>query len=56
VFAARSFRSNQENERGALFRLGRLGVTKGLGLDRLVPLVDRVVGVEMRTLTVQLDT
>ncbi|MDH4384348.1 MAG: hypothetical protein QE280_02775 [Caulobacter sp.] len=56
VFAARSFRINQEYEREALFRLGRLGVTKGPCLDRLFPLVDRVVGVDMRTVTVQLDT
>lgn len=56
VLAAQSFRINQEYERGVLFRLGRLGATKGPGLFWLIPLVDRVVKVDMRTVTVQLDT
>ncbi|NBU29865.1 MAG: slipin family protein, partial [Caulobacteraceae bacterium] len=56
VLAAQSFRINQEYERGVLFRLGRLGTTKGPGLFWLIPLVDRVVKVDMRTVTVQLDT
>jgi hypothetical protein len=34
------FRINQEYERGVLFRLGRLGVTKGPGLYWLIPLVE----------------
>jgi regulator of protease activity HflC (stomatin/prohibitin superfamily) len=56
VLAAQSFRINQEYERGVLFRLGRLWTTKGPGLFWLIPLVDRVVKVDMRTVTVQLDT
>ena len=56
VFAAQSFRITQENERGVLFRLVRLGITKGPCLCWLVPLVDRVVGIDMRTVTVQLDS
>ena len=56
VVAARSFGVNQEYERGVLFRLGRLGPTKGPGLYWLIPLVDRVVKVDLRIVTVQLDT
>jgi len=56
VIAARSFGVNQEYERGVLFRLGRLGATKGPGLYWLIPLVDRVVKVDLRIVTVQLDT
>lgn len=56
VIAARSFGVNQEYERGVLFRLGRLGPTKGPGLYWLIPLVDRVVKVDLRIVTVQLDT
>jgi regulator of protease activity HflC (stomatin/prohibitin superfamily) len=56
VIAARSFGVNQEYERGVLFRLGRLGTTKGPGLYWLIPLVDRVVKVDLRIVTVQLDT
>ncbi|HSQ96061.1 MAG TPA: slipin family protein [Croceibacterium sp.] len=56
VFALRSFRINQEYQRGVLFRLGRLGTTKGPGIFWLIPLVDRVVKVDLRTVTVALET
>jgi len=54
--AARNFGINREYERGVLFRLGRVGRTKGPGWYWLVPFVDRVVQVDMRTVTVSLDT
>lgn len=54
--AARSLGINQEYERAVLFRLGRLGTTKGPGLYWLLPFVDRVVKVDIRTVTVQLET
>lgn len=47
---------NQEYERAVLFRLGRLGRTKGPGWYWLVPFIDRVVKVDTRTITVQLET
>ncbi|MFC6738874.1 slipin family protein [Methylobacterium tardum] len=47
---------NQEYERAVLFRLGRLGTTKGPGWYWLIPFVDRVVKVDTRTITVQLET
>lgn len=47
---------NQEYERAVLFRLGRLGTTKGPGWYWLIPFVDRVVKVDTRTVTVQLET
>jgi len=56
VFALRSFRINQEYQRGVVFRLGRLGNTKGPGWFWLIPLVDRVVKVDLRTVTVALET
>jgi regulator of protease activity HflC (stomatin/prohibitin superfamily) len=56
VVASRTFGINQEYERAVLFRLGRLGVTKGPGWYWLIPLVDRVVKVDLRTITIQLDT
>lgn len=51
-------RVNQEYERGVLFRLGRLGVTRGPGLTWLLlpGLVDRMVKVDLRVVTTQLDT
>jgi regulator of protease activity HflC (stomatin/prohibitin superfamily) len=56
IAALKSFGINQEYQRGVLFRLGRLGRTKGPGWYWLIPFVDRVVRVDMRTVTVQLDT
>lgn len=56
VVATQTFGINQEYERAVLFRLGRLGVTKGPGWYWLIPVVDRVVKVDLRTATVQLDT
>ena len=51
-----SFGINQEYQRAVLFRLGRLGATKGPGWYWLIPIVDRVVKVDIRTVTVQLET
>ena len=56
ILLFRSFRINQEYQRGVLFRLGRLGNSKGPGLFWLIPLVDRVVKVDLRTNTVALET
>lgn len=47
---------NQEYQRGVVFRLGRLAETKGPGLYIIIPLVDRVVKVDLRTITFGLDT
>ncbi len=56
VVALQSFGINQEYERAVLFRLGRLGTTKGPGWYWLVPFIDRVRRVDLRTKTVQLET
>ena len=56
VSSLKSFGINKEYQRGVLFRLGRLGVTKGPGWYWLIPYVDRVVRVDMRTITYQLET
>ena len=56
VLVARGFGINREYERAVLFRLGRIGKTKGPGWYWLVPLVDRVVTVDLRTVTVKLET
>jgi len=52
----KSFGVNQEYERAVLFRLGRLGEAKGPGWYWLVPWIDRVVRVDLRTITIALDT
>jgi regulator of protease activity HflC (stomatin/prohibitin superfamily) len=56
VSALKSFGINQEYQRGVLFRLGRLGTTKGPGWYWLIPFVDRIVRVDQRIITYQLET
>ncbi|HEX6783318.1 MAG TPA: SPFH domain-containing protein, partial [Sphingomicrobium sp.] len=56
VTILKSFGINQEYQRGVLFRLGRLGNMKGPGWYWLIPFVDRVIRVDMRTITYQLET
>jgi regulator of protease activity HflC (stomatin/prohibitin superfamily) len=52
----KSFGVNQEYERAVLFRLGRLGEAKGPGWYWLIPWIDRVQKVDLRTITTVLDT
>ena len=40
-----------EYQRGVIFRLGRLSPQKGPGLFLIIPVVDRVVRVDLRTIT-----
>jgi regulator of protease activity HflC (stomatin/prohibitin superfamily) len=56
VILLKSFGINQEYQRGVLFRLGRLGKTKGPGWYGMIPFVDRVVRVDQRIITYQLET
>ena len=56
VTALKTFGINREYERAVLFRLGRLGRMKGPGWYWLIPYVDRVVKVDLRIVTWQLET
>ena len=56
ALALRSFGINQEYQRGVVFRLGRLIQSKGPGWFWLIPVVDRVVKVDIRTVTRALET
>jgi regulator of protease activity HflC (stomatin/prohibitin superfamily) len=49
-----SVRILREYERGVIFRLGRLIATKGPGLILLIPLVDRMERVDLRTVTLNI--
>jgi regulator of protease activity HflC (stomatin/prohibitin superfamily) len=51
MFLASSIKILNEYERGVIFRLGRVIDTKGPGLIILIPVVDRMVKVDMRTIT-----
>lgn len=46
----------QEYERGVVFRLGRLSVTKGPGLIFIIPFVDKMVKIDQRTITMDIPT
>ncbi|MEY4501663.1 MAG: hypothetical protein RIS52_1553 [Pseudomonadota bacterium] len=50
VLALKSFGINQEFQRGVVFRLGRITDTKGPGWFWLIPLIDRLVKVDLRTI------
>ena len=58
VFAAivlgSAVRVLREYERGVVFRLGRLIATKGPGLILLIPLIDRMERVDLRTVTLNI--
>lgn len=56
VLALKSFGINQEYQRGVVFRLGRLVETKGPGWFWLIPIIDRVVKIDLRTITFPLAT
>jgi regulator of protease activity HflC (stomatin/prohibitin superfamily) len=49
-----SVRVLREYERGVIFRLGRLIAQKGPGLIFLIPFVDRMVSVDLRTVTLNI--
>jgi regulator of protease activity HflC (stomatin/prohibitin superfamily) len=48
---ASSIRVLREYERGVVFRLGRLTAERGPGLQLLVPSIDRMVRISLRTIT-----
>jgi len=54
MFLASAIRILNEYERGVIFRLGRVIDTKGPGLIILIPVVDRMVKVDMRTITMDI--
>src|SRR5690349_4601984 len=54
IFLGSSIRILREYERGVIFRLGRLIAQKGPGLILLVPVIDRMVRVDLRTVTLNI--
>lgn len=51
MFLTAAIKILNEYERGVIFRLGRIIDTKGPGIIVLIPIVDRMVRVDMRTIT-----
>jgi len=54
IFLGSAIRILREYERGVIFRLGRLIAQKGPGLIILIPVVDRMVRVDLRTVTLNI--
>jgi regulator of protease activity HflC (stomatin/prohibitin superfamily) len=54
IFLGSAVRVLREYERGVIFRLGRLIAQKGPGLILLVPIIDRMVRVDLRTVTLNI--
>lgn len=51
VILVASIRIVQEYERGVIFRLGRVMAAKGPGLFFIIPIVDKMMKVDLRTIT-----
>jgi regulator of protease activity HflC (stomatin/prohibitin superfamily) len=56
IILASAIRILREYERGVIFRLGRLISVKGPGLILLIPIVDRMVKVSLRTVVMDVPT
>jgi regulator of protease activity HflC (stomatin/prohibitin superfamily) len=54
IFFGSAVRVLREYERGVIFRLGRLVAQKGPGLIILIPVIDRMVRVDLRTVTLNI--
>jgi len=55
MFLASAIRVLNEYERGVIFRLGRIIATKGPGLIILVPVIDKMVKIDLRTITMEVQ-
>jgi regulator of protease activity HflC (stomatin/prohibitin superfamily) len=53
-FILSGFRIVMEYERGVIFRLGRIRKSKGAGVNWIVPVIDRMVKISMRTITMDI--
>ncbi|RJX31279.1 MAG: slipin family protein [Desulfarculus sp.] len=55
LFLATSLRVLKEYERGVIFRLGRVIAAKGPGLIILIPIIDRMLKVSLRTVAMDVE-
>ncbi len=51
IFLAHAIRIAQEYERGVIFRLGRFTGVRGPGLFLIIPVIERVVKIDLRIIT-----
>ena len=55
IFVPQALRILREYERGVIFRLGKLLGAKGPGLILLIPIVDRMVRMDLRVVTINVE-
>jgi len=55
LFLASAIRVLNEYERGVIFRLGRVIAAKGPGLIILIPVIDKMIKVGLRVITLDID-
>jgi regulator of protease activity HflC (stomatin/prohibitin superfamily) len=55
MFLASAIRVLNEYERGVIFRLGRIIATKGPGLIILIPVIDKMIKIDLRTVTMEVQ-
>src|SRR5438874_3017773 len=55
IFLPSAVRILREYERGVIFRLGKLLGAKGPGLILLIPIVDRMVKMDLRVVTIDVS-
>src|SRR3979411_3463161 len=55
IFLPQMIRILREYERGVIFRLGKLLGAKGPGLIFLIPIVDRMVRMDLRVVTINVE-
>jgi regulator of protease activity HflC (stomatin/prohibitin superfamily) len=55
MFLASAIRILNEYERAVIFRLGRIIATKGPGLIILIPVIDKMVKIDLRTVTMEVQ-
>ena len=55
IFLPQAVRILREYERGVIFRLGKLLAAKGPGLIFLIPVVDRMVRMDLRIVTINVE-
>ena len=56
LFLSSAIRILNEYQRAVIFRLGRIIATKGPGLIILIPIVDKMTRIDMRTITMDIPT
>ncbi len=55
-FLSSAIRILNEYERGVIFRLGRVLGAKGPGLILLIPIIDKMIKVDLRTVTMDVPS